>query len=164
MSNKNKKNNNKCNQNNRRNKNNYRHNKNITFTKNNNKDDNIKNNNIAKGIYNNINKIQKYTVNKISKINKKIKKTTKINRKRKKIPFGVRENVWKKYNGNKFNAKCYVNFCNQKLTPFNFDVGHNIPHSKGGSDSIDNLRPICRNCNVSMGNAYTIEEYSDYFK
>lgn len=84
--------------------------------------------------------------------------------KRRKLPFGLRSNVWTKYNGEVFNAKCYVKFCNQNITPFTFEVGHDIPVSKGGSDSISNLRPICRNCNLSMGNKYTIEEYSNTFK
>lgn len=84
--------------------------------------------------------------------------------KRRRLPHGIRERVWVRYNGYKFNAKCNVSFCDRILTPFDFDVGHNIPVSKGGSDSIDNLRPICRVCNVSMSDKYTIDEYDDTFK
>jgi hypothetical protein len=47
------------------------------------------------------------------------------------------------------------------VTPFTFEVGHNVPRSKGGTDNLDNLRPICSSCNKSMGNQYTIDEFSD---
>lgn len=33
----------------------------------------------------------------------------------------------------------------------NYEAGHVVAHSKGGSDSIKNLRPICHSCNRSMG-------------
>ena len=46
------------------------------------------------------------------------------------------------------------------ITPFNFEVGHNIPESKGGATDINNLRPICSKCNRSMGDDYTIDEFS----
>jgi 5-methylcytosine-specific restriction endonuclease McrA len=97
------------------------------------------------------------------KTNKKSNVNINVNRRRK-LPYGLRANVWTKYNGEVFNAKCYVEFCEQVVTPFTFEVGHDIPVSKGGSDSITNLRPICRNCNNSMSNDYTIAEYSNKFK
>ena len=34
---------------------------------------------------------------------------------------------------------------------FNFQVGHDIPKSKGGEDKIHNLKP-CSSCNLSMKN------------
>jgi|GEM_PF-2702574 len=78
-------------------------------------------------------------------------------RKRKAIPKGVRDSVWKMYAGvDKTEGKCYV--CGTTITVFNFDVGHNKAKAKGGSDKIDNLRPICRSCNSSMG-TMSIETY-----
>jgi 5-methylcytosine-specific restriction endonuclease McrA len=79
----------------------------------------------------------------------------------KKIPKALREQVWKCYYAEAFKKKCWVKWCENTITPFSFEVGHNIPKSKGGSDSLDNLRPICSNCNKSMGNMYTIDEFSD---
>ena len=46
------------------------------------------------------------------------------------------------------------------MTVFDFESGHNIPESKGGTLNIDNLRPICAKCNRSMGDDYTIDEFS----
>ena len=81
---------------------------------------------------------------------------------RKKIPSALREQVWLiKYGDKYFKQKCSVKWCENILTPFNFEVGHNIPHSKGGLDDINNLLPICSKCNKSMGNVYTIDEFSE---
>jgi len=80
---------------------------------------------------------------------------------KKKIPKALREQVWRVYCGETFNKKCNVNWCENIITPFTFETGHNIPESKGGTLDIDNLRPICSNCNKSMGSSYTIDEFSD---
>ena len=76
------------------------------------------------------------------------------------IPIALREATWTTYNGAVFESKCQVTWCRNMITPFNFHVGHNIPESKGGATDISNLRPICIKCNLSMGNRYTIDEFS----
>ena len=81
-----------------------------------------------------------------------------------KIPSSLKHNIWIKYIGEKYEGKCWVTWCVNKITPFTFEAGHNIPYSKGGATTIDNLRPICSDCNKSMGNRYTIDEYSEVFK
>ena len=81
-----------------------------------------------------------------------------------KIPKAIREQVWLTFIGKKFEHKCFVNWCENKMTPFSFECGHNIPESKGGSLDIDNLRPICSNCNKSMGNVYSIDDFSELSK
>ena len=75
------------------------------------------------------------------------------------IPKRVRELVWTTHNGEQFMHKCYVTWCDNNINVFNFQVGHDIPESKGGTLHIDNLKPICGNCNLSMGNKYTITEW-----
>ena len=77
-----------------------------------------------------------------------------------KIPKALREQVWLHYNGTQFNRKCFVEWCTNIISPFSFEVGHNIPESRGGSLDISNLRPICAKCNRSMGDSYTIDEFS----
>ena len=85
--------------------------------------------------------------------------------KKQKIPGALREQVWLVYLGDKnFKHKCKVTWCENIITPFNFEVGHNIPESKGGLTEIDNLRPICSKCNKSMRDNYTIDEFSELSK
>jgi hypothetical protein len=76
------------------------------------------------------------------------------------IPKRIRELVWTTNNGETFSHKCYVTWCDNTLNVFNFQVGHDIPESKGGTIDIDNLKPICASCNLSMSNKYTITEWS----
>lgn len=78
-----------------------------------------------------------------------------------KIPSALRQQVWIEFCGSEhFKHKCFVTWCKNMITPFTFEVGHNIPESKGGSSDISNLRPICSSCNKSMSNNYTIDEFS----
>lgn len=77
-----------------------------------------------------------------------------------KIPKALREQVWLLHCGQHFSTKCCVTWCKNIITPFNFEVGHNIPKSKGGATEIANLRPICSQCNKSMSNLYTIDEFN----
>lgn len=76
------------------------------------------------------------------------------------IPKALREQVWITNVGNKFEAKCLVVWCQNTMNVFDYHVGHNIPESRGGATNINNLKPICARCNLSMGNYYSIEEWS----
>ena len=78
---------------------------------------------------------------------------------KKKIPKALREQVWLKYNDKKFEANCCITWCKNKINVFDYHVGHNIPESKGGATTLDNLRPICSRCNLSMNDNYTIDEW-----
>jgi len=42
-------------------------------------------------------------------------------------------------------------------------IGHNKPFSKGGTEDIENLVPICGRCNDHMKNTFTIEEYKEKY-
>ena len=76
-----------------------------------------------------------------------------------KIPCALREQVWLQYIGKKYASKCYIKWCCNEMDVFNYHVGHNIPESKGGEAVIENLRPICARCNLSMSNNYSIDEW-----
>jgi len=80
--------------------------------------------------------------------------------KKAKIPRALREQVWLLNMGKKYENKCLIKWCQNKMNVFDFHVGHNIPESKGGATNIDNLKPICSRCNSSMSNNYSIEEWS----
>lgn len=82
---------------------------------------------------------------------------------KKKIPKKVKEEVWYTNFGKKYEKKCYISWCSNKINVFNFHVGHDIPESKGGTDEINNLKPICDRCNLSMGHNYTIKEWNSKF-
>ncbi len=77
-----------------------------------------------------------------------------------KIPKALREQVWIHYIGKKYDSKCYINWCTNRINPFDFESGHNIPESKGGQVTLENLRPICTRCNRSMSDKYTIDEWN----
>ena len=76
------------------------------------------------------------------------------------IPKALRQQVWIEYNKRIFKHKCYIKWCKNEIDVFNFHVGHNIPRSKGGTLELTNLRPICSQCNLSMSDNYTIDEWN----
>ena len=75
------------------------------------------------------------------------------------IPKALREQVWINYFGQRFKHKCFINWCSNTITVFDFECGHNIAESKGGETTIQNLRPICSRCNKSMSNKHSIDEW-----
>lgn len=70
--------------------------------------------------------------------------------KKKKIPAALRTAVWNEYCGRVFDEKCYTG-CGEIITVHNFTCGRVIAESNGGDTILENLRPICANCNLSMG-------------
>jgi hypothetical protein len=132
--------------------------------KNNNKNDKKKNKYIPKKINKNTNHFKYKTKNNsintilLKEITKDIEKKT--HNYKEPIPKRIRELVWTTNNGETFSHKCYVTWCYNTMNVFNFQVGHDIPESKGGTIDIDNLKPICASCNLSMSNKYTIAEWS----
>jgi 5-methylcytosine-specific restriction endonuclease McrA len=78
--------------------------------------------------------------------------------KKKSIPKSIKINIWNTYIGEDImKHKC---FCCKKNTIkiIDFEAGHVLSESNGGTDEITNFRPICRSCNSSMGTMH-MEEY-----
>lgn len=66
------------------------------------------------------------------------------------ISSNFRQEIFRKYIGCG-NGNCMC--CNKEpITRNNFHVGHIIAVSNYGKTNVDNLRPICGHCNVTMGN------------
>jgi len=78
---------------------------------------------------------------------------------KKKISTALRNQTWIAHMGERFRVKCPTTWCKNTITPFTFEAGHNIPESKGGQTVIENLVPICSNCNKSMGNTHTFDTW-----
>jgi len=72
-------------------------------------------------------------------------------KKKQAIPSLMRTQVWNRWIGiEKGQVKCpYCQINN--ITPFFFECGHVLAEAKGGEVSVENLRPICRECNGKMG-------------
>jgi 5-methylcytosine-specific restriction endonuclease McrA len=83
-----------------------------------------------------------------------------LHRKKEKIPKAMREQVWLQNLGKVYEHTCYVPWCENIITVFDFQVGHDQPESKGGALELYNLKPICSRCNSSMSDNYTIQEWS----
>ncbi len=94
-----------------------------------------------------------------SKKGKPRARRTLLGYRKQRIPAALRQQVWLQRMGRIFEHKCSTTWCSNIITTFDFECGHNIPESKGGKTDISNLIPICRNCNGSMSNTYTFDEW-----
>lgn len=81
-----------------------------------------------------------------------------------KISTVTREKCWQlwynecdeKQLAHKQNAPCYV--CMTPITITTFEAGHIISHSNGGTNKVENLRPVCNKCNKCVGTK-NMDEY-----
>lgn len=76
---------------------------------------------------------------------------TRNNSSKRTIKHNIRQLVWNHYiGGHKGIALCWC--CGSTvINQFHFECGHVKARSCGGSDTVENLRPICGLCNRSMG-------------
>jgi hypothetical protein len=79
---------------------------------------------------------------------------------RKYISPKLRMCVWNRYFGNSENGMCPI--CDKKIRvgKNGFHCGHIISEANGGVTDLDNLRPICGDCNIDMGST----NWDDYIK
>jgi 5-methylcytosine-specific restriction endonuclease McrA len=75
------------------------------------------------------------------------------------IPKALREQVWLRTAGKRFEIKCPIRWCKNRITAFEHHIGHNKPEAAGGTLHIDNLIAICARCNLSMGSQFTIDQW-----
>ena len=103
-----------------------------------------------------------------NKTNKSIKPTKKEEHKntykKKSIPKSLKKKVWDKWIGpNIGRTKCLC--CkHEEVRQIEFHCGHIIAEVNGGETNVENLRPICAQCNLSMGSMSMDEFRKTYFK
>jgi hypothetical protein len=72
--------------------------------------------------------------------------------KKQNISSTVKRLVWNTTFGEEIGKSKCVCCKSTYITQLSFHCGHVISESKGGETIVSNLRPICQNCNSSMGN------------
>jgi hypothetical protein len=83
-------------------------------------------------------------------------------KKKKAIPKYIKTLVWNQYVGeHRAEASCAC--CRKtQINVRHFHCGHVIAEAKGGDSTLNNLRPICSNCNLAMG-TMSMNEFAEKF-
>jgi 5-methylcytosine-specific restriction endonuclease McrA len=97
----------------------------------------------------------------ISKHKKEEKKTK---YKKKAIPKTVKKATWDRWIGKDVGVTKCLCCEHQEIRQFEFHCGHVVAESKGGKTTVDNMRPICAQCNLSMGSMDMNEFKKMYFE
>jgi len=86
-----------------------------------------------------------------------------VPKKKETIPASVKTEVWNTFIGKeKGGGECCC--CGKKsITQREFHAGHVIPDRDGGLPEVNNLRPICAPCNLSMGPQNMINFMAKYY-
>lgn len=82
---------------------------------------------------------------------------------RKKAPKHIKTLVWNKYIGSDVAEAPCMSCRTAKISNRSFHCGHVIAESKGGDMNINNLRPVCADCNGSMGTRSMNEFTKEFF-
>ena len=83
--------------------------------------------------------------------NGNIKPEQDLKKTKSRITRGLRLAVWNKEFSYEEKGYCPIPFCMNLLTQNSFHCGHVISEYNGGPTRLSNLRPLCRECNLSMG-------------
>ena len=81
-------------------------------------------------------------------------KNTEINssiKKKKKISSTIKKLVWNIHIGESIGKSKCTCCKSTDITQMSFNCGHIIAEANGGDTIVSNLKPICQNCNSSMG-------------
>jgi len=90
-------------------------------------------------------------------------KMEKDGRIKKKIPAVIRRMVWDRYIGEEIGKSVCYSCKKTEISQMNFICGHVISEYEGGRTTVDNLRPICQICNLSMGTMNMDKFMDNYF-
>ena len=82
-------------------------------------------------------------------------------KKRSAIPKALKNEVWDNSIGReKGVGHCYC--CSKEIDSKHFECGHIVAVSNGGTNAIQNLKPVCSLCNKSMGSK-NLEEFKQNY-
>jgi len=80
-----------------------------------------------------------------------IKEKNKNIKRKKHISSTIKRLVWNTHIGEEI-GKCKCLCCKTtSITQLSFNCGHIVAEANGGDNVVSNLKPICQNCNSSMG-------------
>jgi len=84
-------------------------------------------------------------------------------KKKKRIPASLKKATWDTWIGASIGeVKCPC--CkHQHIRQLEFHCGHVIAEAFGGQTNVQNLRPICAQCNLSMGTMNMLEFQKKFF-
>ena len=72
-------------------------------------------------------------------------------KRKKRISAALREAVWNTWIGPSVGSHPCLCCRRNEIRQLSFHCGHVLAETNGGQTTIDNLRPICAKCNLSMG-------------
>ena len=88
----------------------------------------------------------------------------KIKYKKKSIPKSLKKQVWDTWIGSHIGATKCLCCKHEEIRQIEFHCGHIISEVRGGQTNVNNLRPICAQCNLSMGSMNMNEFKKKFFK
>ncbi len=71
------------------------------------------------------------------------------------IPISTKNKVWREWCGNSLDSQCFC--CLGNISYEKWHCGHILSHAHGGTMEPDNLRPICKECNLKMSSMHMYE-------
>ncbi len=80
---------------------------------------------------------------------------------RRSIPKSLRKHLWRNHFGERTKGECSC--CKKPVARDSFECGHYISVANGGSDSLNNLRVICFDCNRSMSSQNMKDFVESYY-
>ena len=83
---------------------------------------------------------------------------------KKAIPKSLKKLVWDTYIGETIGLSKCLCCKHQQIRQIEFHCGHIKSEVNGGETNIKNLRPICAQCNLSMGTMDMKDFIKNYFK
>jgi 5-methylcytosine-specific restriction endonuclease McrA len=95
--------------------------------------------------------LKKTTVNENSNKNKKTTADSLVKKKKKTISSTIKKLVWNTHVGEEIGKTKCLCCKSTDITQLSFNCGHIIAEANGGNTIVSNLKPICQNCNSSMG-------------